>query len=1105
MRPVRLEMNGFAAFREPATVDFSGAEYFVLVGPTGSGKSTVLDAITFALYGTVPRWEDRRTVALALAPTVNRGTVRLVFDVGERRYVVARELRRAANGNVSVKNARLERLADPAGTGSPAEDTTVLAADAQVSAAVEDLLGLPFHHFCTCVVLPQGAFAEFLHAKPADRQKILTQLLGLGVYESIAKRAGALAGEQQQRAALLTDQIAAFADATGEAADRAGARVGALAALAALLDRRLPDLVRADALAAAAGQDAARVAAERERLAALRIPAAHRELDARRRQRQADLDAAGERFALAEAADTEARRQRAAAPARGPLEQARRDHAALAAALAAEPAAGQQHARAQEALGRAGQQAADARAALDAARAAASAADSDARAAADAVTVLAGERDHLVAVRPPRTLPALVARLDAAREKAARAQAALAAAEAGESAAGADLAAAGPRRSPLEQARRDHEELAAGIAALPDLERRCGTAAQDRAAAAEQFGLAQQRAERAAADREAAVRVDLAAELRAHLVAGQPCPVCEQQVAEVPAALPADRAQAAAAGLAAAERQLNRARTAQAQAERAEHDAVLARDQAKARIDRLGQALAGQPATLAAVAQELAALDRLEAAARVAGERLRAGRAARDAAETALGLVTGEVTAATAELHAARGELVGLGAPRIGGDLRAGWESLAAWAGGQAAERDKLLEGARTAAAAAALTAASAQQALKVAAGQEEHARAAERAATRAEQQARSRLEQLAARAAELRDALASAPADAAAADELARLDALDAAAAAAEKALLDARTRRDAAERARSGVRGELDAAWTALHAARDGLSGLGAPAMTGHDPDLLAAWTGLTAWAHAEVARRDAELPAAQAAAAAAEAAAEAVRGDLAGRLGAHDVVWEQARPFVDAAPLAVAGALERARAEHRRITERRDHAAGLARDRDAAQEGFQVSRMLAALLRSDAFPRWLVASALDTLVADASRSLAELSGGQFALTHEDGRFEIIDHTDADARRPVKTLSGGETFQASLALALALSAQVCELAAAGAPRLDSIFLDEGFGTLDETTLETVASTLETLATSGNRIVGVITHVRALAERVPVRFTVNRDQRTASIARDDT
>jgi exonuclease SbcC len=90
------------------------------------------------------------------------------------------------------------------------------------------------------------------------------------------------------------------------------------------------------------------------------------------------------------------------------------------------------------------------------------------------------------------------------------------------------------------------------------------------------------------------------------------------------------------------------------------------------------------------------------------------------------------------------------------------------------------------------------------------------------------------------------------------------------------------------------------------------------------------------------------------------------------------------------------------------------------------------------------------------------------------------------------VHTLSGGETFQASLALALALSRQVTGLSG-GARDLNSIFLDEGFGTLDEDTLETVAATLEQLAENTDRMVGVVTHVPALAERAPVRFVVSR------------
>ena len=121
----------------------------------------------------------------------------------------------------------------------------------------------------------------------------------------------------------------------------------------------------------------------------------------------------------------------------------------------------------------------------------------------------------------------------------------------------------------------------------------------------------------------------------------------------------------------------------------------------------------------------------------------------------------------------------------------------------------------------------------------------------------------------------------------------------------------------------------------------------------------------------------------------------------------------------------------------------------------------------------------------------TLRELSGGQYSLAvDDDGEFVVVDHANADERRPVRTLSGGETFQASLALALALPTSSRNLAAEGAARLDAIFLDEGFGTLDPDTLETVAATIENLG--AGRPHGRHRHPRQrLAERVPVRFEV--------------
>lgn len=127
MRPVLLEMDGFASFRQRTSVNFDDVDYFALVGATGAGKSTVIDAITFALYGSVARWDDQGAVAPALAPTVNRGTVRLVFDVRGARYQVLRELRRDGNGKVATKTARLERLLESDALGDIDDPIELLA------------------------------------------------------------------------------------------------------------------------------------------------------------------------------------------------------------------------------------------------------------------------------------------------------------------------------------------------------------------------------------------------------------------------------------------------------------------------------------------------------------------------------------------------------------------------------------------------------------------------------------------------------------------------------------------------------------------------------------------------------------------------------------------------------------------------------------------------------------------------------------------------------------------------------------------------------------------------------------------------------------------
>jgi exonuclease SbcC len=161
------------------------------------------------------------------------------------------------------------------------------------------------------------------------------------------------------------------------------------------------------------------------------------------------------------------------------------------------------------------------------------------------------------------------------------------------------------------------------------------------------------------------------------------------------------------------------------------------------------------------------------------------------------------------------------------------------------------------------------------------------------------------------------------------------------------------------------------------------------------------------------------------------------------------------------------------------------------DEASSKATVAEALVGHLRANGFERWLMAGALSDLVGGANGLLGELSSGGYSLHSDDvGSFSIVDHRNADELRSVSTLSGGETFLVSLALALSLAET---LAAAGGARLDTIILDEGFGTLDTESLDTVASVLEELAGDG-LMVGVITHVKELAARAPTRFEVTRE-----------
>lgn len=230
MRPDQIEIEGFGTFRARTVVDFTGVDLFGFTGSTGSGKSTLIDAIVFALYGAVPRYEHKNLVAPAVSQGATEAKVQLRFTVGADTYTAIRVVR-SKDGKASTREARLER-----------GDETLAGNKAEMNVAVEGLLGLDFEQFTTCVVLPQGQFATLLHANAAERQELLVRLLDLGMYRQLGKRARQIGAQADHECEILDRQLADSADVTDDAIAAAEQRATSLAGLAARVDEVLPQV-----------------------------------------------------------------------------------------------------------------------------------------------------------------------------------------------------------------------------------------------------------------------------------------------------------------------------------------------------------------------------------------------------------------------------------------------------------------------------------------------------------------------------------------------------------------------------------------------------------------------------------------------------------------------------------------------------------------------------------------------------------------------------------------------------------------------------------------------------------------------------------------------
>lgn len=179
MRPIALSISGLHSFREKQVVDFATLRevgVFGIFGPTGSGKSSILDAMTLALYGKVERATNNTQGIMNHAEDTL--SVAFTFEIGKgpskRRYRVERTYKRTAQLSVRTSVCRLTEIGH----------TDIVLADKErdVTANVQQILGLTIDDFTRAVVLPQGKFAEFLSLRGSERRKMLERLFHLEKY-----------------------------------------------------------------------------------------------------------------------------------------------------------------------------------------------------------------------------------------------------------------------------------------------------------------------------------------------------------------------------------------------------------------------------------------------------------------------------------------------------------------------------------------------------------------------------------------------------------------------------------------------------------------------------------------------------------------------------------------------------------------------------------------------------------------------------------------------------------------------------------------------------------------------------------------------------------
>ena len=213
MKPIKLELMGLNSYIEKQTIDFeklTSRGLFGIFGNTGSGKSTILDAITIALYGDISR-----DTTDYINSSCDKAVVKYEFEIGSKnnrkRYFVERTIKNTPAGGTKTSRVLLGEIKDNG-------EINVLADKVgEVKSEVQDIIGLTSDDFTRSVVLPQGKFSEFLKLQDRDRRKMLERIFNLEKYgEKLSNKVKMRRNEAKEKITSLNGKLSQHEGITEE-------------------------------------------------------------------------------------------------------------------------------------------------------------------------------------------------------------------------------------------------------------------------------------------------------------------------------------------------------------------------------------------------------------------------------------------------------------------------------------------------------------------------------------------------------------------------------------------------------------------------------------------------------------------------------------------------------------------------------------------------------------------------------------------------------------------------------------------------------------------------------------------------------------------------